>query len=117
MGPAGNRSSLALKGGIGIHAMAEISNLVGRDGSVFRQAAQLYMQAWEKLSTSTSIDKHLVFSYGHDSSWMLAYNLYAEQYETVRTSGELTLLTLLSSGSSEYRVFLTIFTNSKARSI
>lgn len=79
MGPAVNQSSLALKGGIGIRAMAEIARLVDRNGTVFETAANLYFSAWEKLATSRKRSKHLVLSYEKGSSWMLAYNLYAEQ--------------------------------------
>jgi len=79
MGPAANQSSLALKGGIGIRAMAEIARLVNKDGDLFEKASKLYLEGWEKLSTSKSRDKHLLFSYGDTSSWMLGYNLYAEQ--------------------------------------
>jgi hypothetical protein len=79
MGPAANQSSLALKGGIGIRAMAEIARLTNHDGTLFENAAKMYIEAWEKLATSKSRTKHLVLSYGKDASWMLAYNLYAEQ--------------------------------------
>lgn len=79
MGPALNQSSLALKGGIGIRAMAEIAKLVGRDGEIYEKASALYLDAWEQLSTSRKKINHLVLSYGNETSWMLAYNLYAEQ--------------------------------------
>jgi hypothetical protein len=79
MGPAANQSSLALKGGIGIQAMAEIARLVGESGDRYANAAKLYITAWEKLATSRNHDRHLMLSYGNESSWMTAYNLYAEQ--------------------------------------
>lgn len=79
MGPSVNQSSLALKGGIGIRAMADIAKLAGKDGSIYKKAAKLYLDAWERLASAGKTHQHLVQSYGDAESWMLAYNLFAEQ--------------------------------------
>ncbi|CAD6578683.1 MAG: hypothetical protein CYPHOPRED_000653 [Cyphobasidiales sp. Tagirdzhanova-0007] len=82
MGPITNSSSLALKGGIAIYAMGGIADLTGHDGERYRKTASKYITAWRKLATSKESRKsqrHLLLNYYHESSWMLAYNLYAEK--------------------------------------
>lgn len=82
MGPITNSSSLALKGGIGIRAMADLAEGVGRDGRKYRKAAKRYIQAWEKLATSKTDEngrKHLLLEYNKQDTWVLAYNLFADR--------------------------------------
>jgi hypothetical protein len=60
MGPITNSSSLALKGGIGIYAMGELADLVGRDGTIYRTAGQEYIMKWRRFATSASHSRNAV---------------------------------------------------------
>ncbi|KAH9844226.1 DUF1793-domain-containing protein [Rhodofomes roseus] len=75
-----NQTDLALKGIIGIKAMAEIASLVGDSSanSNYNSIASSYVQKWQQMAT-TSDGMHLTLQYGNSSSWGIAYNLYADQ--------------------------------------
>ncbi|KAI0092706.1 DUF1793-domain-containing protein [Irpex rosettiformis] len=79
-GSLANQTNLAIKGIVGIKAMATIAGLVGDSArsSNYSNIAASYVQQWQKLATS-STGKHLTLSYGNDASWGLAYNLYADK--------------------------------------
>ncbi|KAI0736168.1 hypothetical protein C8Q72DRAFT_241274 [Fomitopsis betulina] len=79
-GSLANQTNLALKGIIGIKAMAEIAKLVGNSsaGSTYDSIASSYIDQWQTLGT-TPDGKHLTLQYGNSSSWGIAYNLYADQ--------------------------------------
>ena len=82
MGPITNSSSLALKGGIGVRAMADLAEGAGRDGSEYRKAAKRYIAAWQKLATSETEEngrQHLMLEYNKQDTWVLAYNLFADR--------------------------------------
>ncbi|KZV67101.1 DUF1793-domain-containing protein [Peniophora sp. CONT] len=75
-----NQTNLAIKGIIGIRAQAEIESLLGNTNSSsnYSSIASDYVEQWQDLALSS--DKtHLTLSYGNDSSWGLAYNLYADK--------------------------------------
>ncbi|KLO07018.1 DUF1793-domain-containing protein [Schizopora paradoxa] len=77
-----NQTNLALKGIIGLGAMAKISDFVGNgdDASLYNNAASSYIDSWKTLSISS--DKtHLLTSFAPDSSESagLIYNLYADK--------------------------------------
>ncbi|KAK3650978.1 hypothetical protein LTR56_006029 [Elasticomyces elasticus] len=78
-GSLANQTNLALKGMIGIQAMAMIANMTGHpsDGSNFSGIAADYISQWQTLGVAS--DKtHTTLSYGNDSSHGLLYNLYAD---------------------------------------
>jgi Domain of unknown function (DUF1793)/Domain of unknown function (DUF4965) len=79
-GPLPNQTNLAIKGIIGIRAMAEIACILGDQArsSNYSSIAQNYVSRWQTFATSSD-GRHLTLSYGNDSSWGLAYNLYADK--------------------------------------
>ncbi|KLO07713.1 DUF1793-domain-containing protein [Schizopora paradoxa] len=75
-----NQTNLALKGIIGIGAMARISDYMGKgdDGLLYANTSQTYIGQWQNLSISQ--DKtHLLTSFGSNDSTGLIYNLYADK--------------------------------------
>jgi len=79
-GSLANQTNLAIKGIIGIGAMAKIANLVGDTArsSNYSSIAASYVKQWQTFATA-STGKHLTLSYGNDSSWGLSYNLYGDK--------------------------------------
>lgn len=79
-----NQTNLAIKGIIGIGAMAQIANLTGNtaDALNFSAIATSYVEQWQTLAiapaTSVSL-AHTTLSYGNDTSYSLLYNLYADR--------------------------------------
>ncbi|KAI0265444.1 DUF1793-domain-containing protein [Gloeopeniophorella convolvens] len=79
-GSLANQTNLAIKGIIGIRAMAQIANMLGDalQSQNYTIIATSYASQWENFALSS--DKtHLTLSYGDDSSWGLAYNLFADK--------------------------------------
>ncbi|KAL1942376.1 hypothetical protein VTO73DRAFT_5978 [Trametes versicolor] len=68
-----NMTNLALKGIIGVKAMAEISQALGQKNYAASLAA-----SWVSLAMSSSGDR-LLGSYDDEQSWALMYNLYADR--------------------------------------
>ncbi|CAA7259876.1 unnamed protein product [Cyclocybe aegerita] len=79
-GPLANQTNLAIKGIIGIRAMAEIENMLGNTAKAanYSAIASDYVRQWQTLSASSS-GQHLTLSYGNSSSWGLSYNLFADK--------------------------------------
>lgn len=79
-GSLANQTNLAIKGIVGIRAMAEIARLLGDDtkSQNYSSIAASYVEQWQKFALSSD-GKHLTLSYGNDSSWGLSYNLYADK--------------------------------------
>ncbi|TFK45401.1 DUF1793-domain-containing protein [Heliocybe sulcata] len=79
-GSLANQTNLAVKGIIGIKAMSSIANMTGdaSRASNYSSIASSYAQQFLQLATSSS-GHHLTLAYGNDSSWGLAYNLYADK--------------------------------------
>lgn len=79
-GPLVNQTNLAIKGIIGIRAMAEIACLLGQQAKSanYTSIAQSYVTQWLPLASSSD-ERHLTLSYGNNTSWGLAYNLYADK--------------------------------------
>ncbi|KLO17752.1 DUF1793-domain-containing protein [Schizopora paradoxa] len=75
-----NQTNLALKGIIGIGAMAKICSYAGQQdqSSKYQSTAQNYIQQWAAL-TVASDQSHLLMNYGVQSSSGLVYNLYADK--------------------------------------
>ncbi|KAF9259183.1 DUF1793-domain-containing protein [Marasmius fiardii PR-910] len=71
-------SNLAIKGIIGIRAMAEISHTVGKgdDASRYQDQASSWVSNWQKLAMSGG---HLASTYSSSNSWSLMYNLYPDK--------------------------------------
>ncbi|KAL4241900.1 Glutaminase GtaA [Abortiporus biennis] len=79
-GTLANQTNLAIKGIIGIKAMAVIAEIVGDQAksSNYSSIATSYVQQWETLATSSG-GEHLTLSYGNDTSWGLSYNLLGDK--------------------------------------
>ncbi|PBL00371.1 DUF1793-domain-containing protein, partial [Armillaria gallica] len=76
-----NRTNLVIKGIIGIKAMSEISQELGRsrDAETYSSTAKSYVDQWQISAGSTG---HLLSTYGptaDSSSWSLVYNLFADK--------------------------------------
>ncbi|EPT04923.1 hypothetical protein FOMPIDRAFT_1057715 [Fomitopsis schrenkii] len=76
-----NMTNLAIKGIIAIRAMAEISSALGKhdDAQSYATNASSFYDAWEQLALPTDQEQGLMFAYDDPSSWVLAYNLYADR--------------------------------------
>ncbi|KAI0759823.1 hypothetical protein BD413DRAFT_495995 [Trametes elegans] len=78
-GGAANLTNLAIKGIIGVKAMAEISRAVGNssDAQNYDNQATTLFNAWQSLALSSD-KQHILGTYGSQQSWALMYNLYAD---------------------------------------
>ncbi|KAI0650359.1 DUF1793-domain-containing protein [Trametes meyenii] len=79
-GSLANQTNLAIKGIVGIKAMAEIAALVGDNARAqnYSTIAASYVSQWQKFATAAD-GSHLTLSYGDNDSWGLAYNLLADK--------------------------------------
>ncbi|KAJ7044481.1 DUF1793-domain-containing protein [Mycena alexandri] len=79
-GALANQTNLAIKGIVGIGAMAEIESLLGNaaQSANYSSIAKSYVTQWQKFSASTT-GAHLTLSYGNSSSWGLSYNLFGDK--------------------------------------
>ncbi|KAF2152142.1 glutaminase GtaA [Myriangium duriaei CBS 260.36] len=79
-GALANQTNLALKGIIGIQAMAEIANRTSHaaDGANYTSIAASYIAQWINLATTTSNTTlpHTTLNYGNESTYSLLYNLW-----------------------------------------
>lgn len=81
-GSAANQTNLAIKGIIGIEAMAQIANRTGNvvDGQNYTRIAHDYITRWQKLAISYDANPpHTTFQYGNASSYGLLYNLFSDR--------------------------------------
>ncbi|KAK4692612.1 hypothetical protein P7C71_g4630, partial [Lecanoromycetidae sp. Uapishka_2] len=81
-GSLANQTNLALKGIIGIEAMAVIANLTGNDatGANYTNIAHDYITQWQTLGIASDADPpHTTLAYGMNDTHGLLYNLYAEK--------------------------------------
>ena len=81
-GHLANQTNLALKGIIGIAAMAEISTRVGEtaDAANFTSIAKDYIAKWEAIGVNTASDPpHTILTYNNASTHGLLYNLYNDR--------------------------------------
>jgi len=74
-----NQTNLALKGIIGIKAMSEIAQIVGRDNEAkqYQRIAEKYIEKWQEYGISRD-QTHVKLAYTWYGSWTTIYNLYAE---------------------------------------
>lgn len=77
-----NQTNLALKGIIGIEAMASIADLTGNtaDAANFTNIAQSYISEWGRLGIATDAKPpHTTLSYGQNDTHGILYNLYSDR--------------------------------------
>ncbi|KAK4863905.1 hypothetical protein LT330_010386 [Penicillium expansum] len=80
-GSLANQTNLALKGMIGIQAMAVIANQTGHtaDAANYSSIAQDYITQWQNLAIAKDANPpHTTLSYGDTASHGLLYNLFAD---------------------------------------
>ncbi|KAK6432058.1 hypothetical protein LTR95_011776 [Oleoguttula sp. CCFEE 5521] len=80
-GSLANQTNLALKGIIGIEAMAQIANRTGHteDGANFTNIAHSYITQWQALGINYNANPpHTTLSYGQNETYGLLYNLYSD---------------------------------------
>ncbi|KAM5540217.1 hypothetical protein V8D89_006036 [Ganoderma adspersum] len=75
-----NLANIALKGIIGVKAMAEIAHALGEDSDAvsYNDQASSLFNSWLSLTTSSS-GLRLLGGYGNETSWSLMYNLFADK--------------------------------------
>ncbi|CZR55322.1 probable glutaminase GtaA [Phialocephala subalpina] len=77
-----NQTNLALKGIIGIGAMAQIANLTGNtaDAENYTSIAQNYIDQWQTLGIAhDATPPHTTLAYGMNDTHGLLYNLYGDK--------------------------------------
>ncbi|KAI9775915.1 MAG: hypothetical protein M1839_000704 [Geoglossum umbratile] len=74
-----NHTNLALKGIIGIKAMSELAEVVGRGGDAeyYRNISSTYVRKWEEYAISRD-GTHAKLAYTWYGSWTTLYNLFAD---------------------------------------
>ncbi|KAK4547118.1 hypothetical protein LTR36_001339 [Oleoguttula mirabilis] len=80
-GALANQTNLALKGIIGIEAMAQIANRTGHaeDGANYTKIAHDYIRLWQIYGINYNATyPHAELNYGNSSSYVLLYNLYSD---------------------------------------
>ncbi|KAF2806560.1 glutaminase GtaA [Mytilinidion resinicola] len=76
-----NQTDLALKGMIGIQAMANIADITSyyADARNYTAIAASYIKEWQTLGINhIATPPHTTLNYGNNASWGLLYNLYAD---------------------------------------
>ncbi|KAI1121927.1 glutaminase GtaA [Nemania abortiva] len=79
-GSLANQTNLAIKGIIGLRAMADISKITGHanDSSMYLNISTSYIKQWQTLGINSEANPpHTTLSYGNESSHGLLYNLYS----------------------------------------
>lgn len=84
-GSLANQTNLALKGIIGIEAMAMIANLTGHteDAQNFTSIAHTYINRWQQLGIAQGTNgslSHATLAYNMPNTHGLLYNLYADTW-------------------------------------
>lgn len=81
-GALANQTNLALKGIIGIRAMAEIANLTGHyeDGRNYTNISSVYIDKWQGYGIAQDAKPpHTTLAYGKNNTHGLLYNLFADR--------------------------------------
>lgn len=75
-----NQTNLALKGIIGIRAMADIAELVGEkeDAKYYKNVSETYIKRWENEFAISRDGTHAKLAYTWQGSWTTLYNLFAD---------------------------------------
>ncbi|TDL21956.1 DUF1793-domain-containing protein [Rickenella mellea] len=105
-----NQTNLAIKGIIGIAAMAKISEFAGDNATAahYQTVSSNYENQWQALSFPSNTS-HLLANYGSDSSSGLMYNLYSDkllQLGVVPNSVYEAQTTFYSQNSTSFGEFL-----------
>ncbi|KAK7045354.1 hypothetical protein VNI00_007603 [Paramarasmius palmivorus] len=76
-----NLTNLALKGIIGVRAMADISYTLGKgdDAAKYQTQASRWIEQWKAMARDGS-DGHLLSAYNLSGSWGMIYNLFADKW-------------------------------------
>jgi hypothetical protein len=77
-----NQTNLAVKGIIGIEAMAQIANRTNNvaDGQNYTSIAHSYITQWQSLGfTYNTSYAHAELNYGNTSSYVLLYNIFGDK--------------------------------------
>ncbi|KAK3296898.1 uncharacterized protein B0H64DRAFT_113198 [Chaetomium fimeti] len=84
-----NQTNLALKGIVGIKAMSEIADLVGKDDDAkrYREIAAEYIGKWQEYGISRD-RTHAKLAYTWYGSWTTIYNLYADSLLCFHVKGD-----------------------------
>ncbi|CAJ2509302.1 Uu.00g143280.m01.CDS01 [Anthostomella pinea] len=79
-GPLANQTNLAIKGIVGLQAMAAIATTHGDDNDAikFSGTARAYYQEWEGFAIDAA-GTHTTLAYEGQSSWGLLYNIYFDK--------------------------------------
>ncbi len=79
-GQLANQTNLAIKGIVGLAAMAQVSGVVGDSASAsnYSSTAKSYYQQWEYFAIDPS-HKHTMLAYEWRSSWGTLYNIYPDK--------------------------------------
>ncbi|KAK7757465.1 hypothetical protein SLS62_000480 [Diatrype stigma] len=79
-GTLANQTNLALKGIVGLQAMASIARVIeeSEDAAFLSTTAREYYQKWEELAIDPS-GKHTMLAYQWRSSWGLLYNIFYDK--------------------------------------
>ncbi|KAF3156366.1 hypothetical protein TWF569_006946 [Orbilia oligospora] len=103
-GRLANQTNLALKGILGIKAMAELASVVGnnKDEKHFTDIADSYIKKWHSLAISRD-GTHTKLAYHWQGSWGTLYNLYADSLLCYRKGlqSPLAQFSTLQKGSSK----------------
>lgn len=81
-GSLANQTNLALKGMVGIEAMAQIANRTGHatDGANYTSIAHSYISQWQDLGIAHDANPpHTTLAYGMNNTYGLLYNLYGDR--------------------------------------
>ncbi|BGP39357.1 hypothetical protein JCM10449v2_003295 [Rhodotorula kratochvilovae] len=81
-GTLSNQTNLAMKAIVGIGAMGELANGIGRwtDWVHYRAVAKAYAVEWSKMAlTDKSGARHAKLAYQDEDSWGTLYNLYGDR--------------------------------------
>jgi len=81
-GSLANQTNLALKGMVGIEAMAQIANRTGHaaDGANYTNIAHSYISQWQDLGIAHDANPpHTTLAYGMNDTYGLLYNLFGDR--------------------------------------
>ncbi|KAI5206684.1 glutaminase A [Aureobasidium subglaciale] len=110
-GSLANQTNLALKGIIGIQAMAIIANLTGQtdDAQNFTSIAHDFIAKWQDLGIAKGTDgslSHTTLAYGEPDSHGLLYNLYADAWVGTNIVPRIPLDTRHSYTKLDWEIFV-----------
>ncbi|KAH8830455.1 DUF1793-domain-containing protein [Flagelloscypha sp. PMI_526] len=80
-GTLANQTNLAIKGMVGIGAMAKIADILGHSDTSanYTSIAKDYVSRFTGLGGKSKTEAHLTLSYNNDVTWGLSYNLFGDK--------------------------------------